>query len=218
MGKSSYRRMVINMTELHPYFHENFPPCGTNFLKGQKRVGFLDIFGYNGRSIIWKGLTMKKSYSELIYLLLSLIVLGLFAIIYITKGQPKVPQSPQKPKVTQTSSSKADPKFQAFLEELETVENQPTLASFEQVQANYQALPDGSEKEALSSRLNALTEEVDRIRAAEEQLVLAETTGYQLDIDQAQAAISALKTPTTKEQLQERLNTFITNLTGQVPE
>lgn len=161
---------------------------------------------------------MKKSYSELIYLLLSLIVLGLFAIIYITKGQPKVPQSPSKPKVTQTSSTKADPKFQAFLEELETVENQPTLASFEQVQANYQALPDGSEKEALSSRLNALTEEVDRIRAAEEQLVLAETTGYQLDIDQAQAAISALKTPTTKEQLQERLNTFITNLTGQLPE
>lgn len=163
---------------------------------------------------------MKKSNHELLYLFLSILLIGLAGFLYVTQGDrhivpvAKTNRSAKKTvqSTTTSSSNPSEEELKAFLEQLTAAEAQPTLASLDQLKTSFENLKEGSEKTKVQERLAALEAEVNRIVSAEELVLVAENTLTQASFDQAQAAVSAITNLSSKENLQGRLNNVAARL------
>ncbi|MFA9492363.1 hypothetical protein [Streptococcus sp. E17BB] len=154
----------------------------------------------------------KTSLSEIFYFILSLVLIGLFVLIYLFHHQKQAQTASSRPKTVQTSkaASKKVPKTDAALDEwikrLEALEKTPKADLLEKLKEDYRTLENSEKKTALAQRLTELEAEITRISEAEEAVVLAETYGYQSYIAEARALVGTIKTVSKKEELQARLN------------
>lgn len=154
----------------------------------------------------------KTSLSEVFYFILSIVLIGLFVLIYLFHHQKQAEAETSRPKTTQTSTaapkkvSKADEALDNWVKRLEALEKNPQADLLQKLKEDYQALENSEKKEALAPRLTELGAEITRISEAEEAVGLAETYGYESYIVEARALVANIKTVSKKEELQARLN------------
>ncbi|MBM7636744.1 hypothetical protein [Streptococcus saliviloxodontae] len=151
---------------------------------------------------------MKSSKSEMIFLFLTIVVVGLSAATYMVFGHQKAPVTSQQtsPSTTNTASSVATAE-----ESVKSLEDNQTQDNLTLAQGAVSALTDAASKARLQARIDAVSLELTNQASANASVAAAEASPNTTTITNAQAAIDAVGNSSVKASLQARLDALNTD-------
>ncbi|MBJ8325130.1 peptidase [Streptococcus pacificus] len=164
---------------------------------------------------------MKTSKSELVYLILSIIVIAFAGFIYVVFGKThsvastnnsKTVQVETSTETTTTEVNKDDELIAIAQSRITNYQQNPTDDTRNTAQIAIDMINDDTKKQELQTSIDAITNELNNQANAETALVNAEGYQVQSNVDIAQNAINALTDPTKKAELQARLDIVIANI------
>ncbi|MFC3928374.1 peptidase [Streptococcus caprae] len=162
---------------------------------------------------------MKSSRTEILYLILSLVVLIFAGFIYLSfkdRYQISTSNSPQSSQVSSSHKDKDDQNsskddLQEFEEAMADLEDNPTQAALSNLQNKLDKL-NPEDKDTYQERLNAVSNELTLQASAETAVVTAENYQSTENLNAAQALVDQLTTPSVKTELQNRLDIVSANI------
>lgn len=164
---------------------------------------------------------MKNSKLEPLYLFLSLVLLGFSAFVYLTYNRSQ--QTPVEAVSTsltassdsnQTEAQKEKVDYSQIQAKLNEISQNPSAEAINNLKTEVEALEDSAEKASFLDTLTSLELDLTTLASIEENLTLAEQTAIADYFSAAQTGIDSLTSENKKTELQNRLNTLYTNLTG----
>lgn len=163
---------------------------------------------------------MIQKSRELIFLILSLILLVGTGFLYVTQGHrhhKPVTGRPLRSKQLNAVSASTDEALTAFEAELEQAENNPSSETLTNLLKRFKELPDHSSKKENELRLAQLKETIEQIEAATNAVNQAERSRLLGDIEQAQEKVNQLTNPNDRTSLQERLTALAQSTVQSTP-
>ncbi|MCU9532972.1 GA-like domain-containing protein [Streptococcus sp. CSL10205-OR2] len=163
---------------------------------------------------------MKTSKNELVYLILSIIVIAFASFIYIVFGRTNQTTKVDDTQMTQvetstettTEDNKDDELINLANERLADYRLTPNDDTKAVAQTAIDAINDVTKKQELQSTLDTLSTEITNQANAETAVLNAEGYQVQSNVDLAQNAINSLTDQTKKTELQARLDVVIANI------
>lgn len=152
---------------------------------------------------------MKRSKSEVTYLILSIILVALAAGIYLifgnsqTKASSTEPTSSSVASSSTTSEEELEEKAKASLAE---AQDKRTSEAITNAQAAINKLSDEAKKIDLQSQLDAISAEINNESNAESAVAAAEAEQTSANVTAAQDAVDTVTNQDVKDQLQTRID------------
>ncbi|MBJ8349234.1 peptidase [Streptococcus zalophi] len=164
---------------------------------------------------------MKTSKNELVYLILSIIVIAFAGFIYIAFGRTnpvanldnnQTTQIETSTETTTTEDNQEDELIAIAQEKTTAYQQNPTDETRNAAQIAIDMINDDTKKQELQTSIDAITSELTNQANAETALANAEAYQVQANVDLAQNAINTLTDATKKAELQARLDVVIANI------
>lgn len=155
---------------------------------------------------------MPKKPRELLFLLLSLILLVGTALLYLTQGNRHHNQSSERPKRSEqvkASTQPTDEAITAFEADLVQAESTPNSDTLTELLERFKTLPDHPSKKESEQRLTQLKQTIEQIETASKAVRQAETSRLPNDIEQAQEKVNLVTSTKDRSALQERLAALV---------
>lgn len=158
---------------------------------------------------------MKKQ--DILYAMLSVMLLVLSAYLYITYGNTHVVTPKPTPKQVAKPTTQVSPKeddLTKLTKQLDNLEKEPNGDALAALKPELDKLKASTQKDALLSRFDKLNAEVARITEAETALQATADNPSQANLAYTQELIDKVQTVGRKQALQDRLNTLANSATA----
>ncbi|MGT2926816.1 GA-like domain-containing protein [Streptococcus cuniculipharyngis] len=145
-------------------------------------------------------MTIKRK--ELIYIGLTLVLLGILGFSYLALNKKS-----SSSQVQSTPTAKLSTQIPSQLEQLlADLEKDPSREKLAKAQIEVNKLTNNSQKETLQNRLNKVKAKLNLVDSTEKALINAENSPSEKTIKAAQAAINRISIPSKKAEFQKRLD------------
>lgn len=156
-----------------------------------------------------KGILMKTSKSEIVYLILSILMVALAGSVYFLFGNKNNATNSSvatKQVSTEQSTHSESKELSAAKAAVEALESNPSQENLTAAQEAIKSVKDDVKKTELQIRIDTVSAELTKQTAAEEAVKTAEETQTTVNVAAAQEAIDALTDNSKKAELQVRLD------------
>ncbi|MGT2866662.1 hypothetical protein [Streptococcus fryi] len=162
---------------------------------------------------------MKSSKSEIVYFILTVMVLSLAGFLYVFFGNKHQVVNPNTQMTVTQNTDKPEEKAEDKPEDvrlaedyLATLDKELNAENLATAQAAIDIVSNQQEKDRLQEALNGLSAELDNQGKAQELVLQAESVQSTPNWELAQNAVNALTKETLKNELQNRLNVVKQNI------